>query len=322
MPDMEYRPLGKSDLMVSSVCLGTWAIGGMGWGEVNDRDSIAAIRKALDVGMTFIDTAHIYGKGHSEEIVGEALEGRRQEAIICTKVLTHWNEKDETWADCSYDGIMRAVQAALKRLRTDYIDVYLIHNFDPNTPISESMRAMETLLQEGVVRAVGVSWYNLEQLKEAQRCLPLHAVQYPLSMIRRRVIAPILPFCRENDIGVMAFAPLAKGLLTGKFDANATFPEDDNRSQNPNFQGEAFRARLAAVEALKPIAERYGKTLAQLAIAWDLSQPGVTTALAGAKRPEQVEENAGGAGWQISQEDLDEIERILAGLTELEIPIG
>jgi aryl-alcohol dehydrogenase-like predicted oxidoreductase len=318
MSDMAYRSLGTSGLMVSEVCLGTWAIGGMGWGEVDDQDSIAAIRQALDVGMTFIDTAHIYGRGHSEEIVGQALEGRREEAVICTKVHTHWNEKGETWADCSYDGIMRAFEAALERLRTDYVDVYLMHNFDPNTPISESMRALEKLLHDGAVRAVGVSRYSLEQLQEAQRCLPLHAVQYPLNMIRRHEIAPILPFCREHDIGVMAYAPLAKGLLTGKFDASTTFPENDNRSQNPTFQGEAFRERLAAVEQLEPIAARHGKTLAQLAIAWNLSQPGVTTALTGAKRPEQVEENAGGAGWQVSQKDLEEIEQIVAGLTDLE----
>jgi len=262
--------------------------------------------------MTFIDTAHIYGRGHSEEIVGQAIEGRRQEAIICTKVHSHWSEKGERWVDCSYDGIMQAVQAGLKRLRTDYIDVYLIHNFDPNTPIPETMRAMEKLLQDGVVRAVGVSRYNLEQLEEAQSCIQLHAVQYPLNIFRRREISPILPFCREHSIGVMAYAPLSKGLLTGKFDANTTFPADDNRSRNPIFQGKAFKEHLAAVDRLRPIAAGYGKTLAQTAINWNLCQPGVTTALVGAKRPAQVEENAGASGWRLKREDLDEIEKTLA----------
>jgi aryl-alcohol dehydrogenase-like predicted oxidoreductase len=304
--------------MVSAVSLGTWAIGGQGWGEVRDRESIAAIHEALDVGMTYIDTAHIYGQGHSEEIVGQAIEGRRQEVILCTKVFKHWNEQGEVWGDCSYDAIMRAVQAALKRLRTDYIDVYLIHNYDANTPIPETMRALEKLLQEGVVHAVGVSRYSLEQLAEAQRCIPLHAVQYPLNMLRRAEIAPILPFCREHKIGVMAYAPLSKGLLTGKFDATTTFSEDDNRSRNAVFSGEAFARRLAAVERLGPIAAKYDKTLAQLAINWNLCQVGVTTALTGAKRPEQVRENAGGAGWRIGQQDLDEIEQIVAGLTDLE----
>jgi aryl-alcohol dehydrogenase-like predicted oxidoreductase len=300
--------------MVSAVSLGTWAIGGQGWGEVNDRDSIAAIRKALDVGMTFIDTAHVYGLGHSEEIVGQAIEGRRQEAIICTKVYRHWNEKGERWVDCSYDGIVRAVQAGLKRLRTDYIDVYLVHNFDPNTPIPETMRAMEKLLQDGVVRAIGVSRYNLEQLEEAQSCIQLHAVQYPLNILRRSEIAPILPFCREHNIGVMAYAPLSKGLLTGKFNGSESFPEDDNRHRNPAFQGEAFVKRVEAVEKMRPIAARHSKTLAQLAINWNLCQLGVTTALVGAKRLEQVIDNAGGSGWRLTSEDLEEIDKIASDL--------
>jgi aryl-alcohol dehydrogenase-like predicted oxidoreductase len=268
--------------------------------------------------MTFVDTAHIYGNGHSEEIVGKAIEGRRQEVILCTKVYKHWNEAGEVWGDCSYDAIMRAVQAGLKRLRTDYIDVYLIHNFDANTPIPETMRALEKLLQDGTVRAVGVSRYNLEQLTEAQSCLPLHAVQYPLNMLRRAEIAPILPFCREHKIGVMAYAPLSKGLLTGKFSVATTFAEDDNRSQSTIFQGQAFAERLAAVQRLRPIAAKYGKTLPQLAINWTLCQPGVTSALTGAKRPDQVRDNAGGAGWRIAPGDLEEIDQIVAGLTDLE----
>lgn len=318
MLDLQVHSLGTSGLMVSAVSLGTWAIGGSGWGEVNDQESITAIHAALDVGMTFIDTAHIYGNGHSEEVVGLALEGRRQEAILCTKVFKHWNEQGEVWGDCSYDAIMGAVHAALKRLRTDYIDVYLIHSYDANTPIPETMRALEKLLQEGVVRAVGVSRYNLEQLKEAQSCIPLHAVQYPLNMLRCAEIAPILPFCREHQIGVMAYAPLSKGLLTGKFDATTTFREDDNRSRSAVFAGKAFAERLAAVERLKPIAAKYGKTLAQLAINWSLCQPGVTSALTGAKRPDQVRDNAGGVGWRIDQQDLDEIEQIVAGLVDQE----
>lgn len=216
MTDMAYRPLGTSGLKVSAVSIGTWAIGGENWGEVNDQDSVAAIREALDVGMTFIDTADIYGKGHSEEIVGRAIEGRRQEALIATKVANRWNEKGEVWPDCSYDYIMQAVQASLKRLKTDYIDVYIIHRPDPGTPIAETMRALEKLLQDGIVRAVGVSRYNREQIEEAQQCLQLHVAQYPLNILRRREITPILPFCRQHDVGVMAYAPLSKGLGTCK----------------------------------------------------------------------------------------------------------
>jgi len=318
MSEMEYRPLGKSGLEVSAVCLGTWAIGGLGWGAVNDEESIAAIRKAIDVGMTFIDTADVYGKGHSEEIIGQAIEGRREEVVIATKVASRWNEQAKAWTGCGYDYIMQAVQASLKRLQTDYIDVYIIHHPDPDTPIQETMRAMEKLLQDGIVRAVGVSRYNREEIEEAQKCLQLHVAQYPLNMLRRKEITPILPFCCEHDVGVMAYAPLSKGLLTGKFDATTRFPENDNRSKNPIFQGEAFKRRLEAVVQLRPIAAKYGKTLAQLAINWTLCQPGVTTALTGAKRPEQVIDNAGGAGWRIGQGDLEEIEEIVSGLTDLE----
>jgi aryl-alcohol dehydrogenase-like predicted oxidoreductase len=213
---------------------------------------------------------------------------------------------------------MQAVRASLKRLNTDYIDVYLIHRPDPNTPIPETMRALEKLLQDGVVRAVGVSRYNREQIEEAQGCIELHVAQYPLNILRRREITPILPFCREHNIGMMAYAPLSKGLLSGKFDADTSFPENDLRSQSPIFQGKEFRKRLDAVERMKPLAEKHGKTLVQLAINWSLCQPGVTTALAGAKKPAQVRENAGGAGWKIGQDDLDEIDRIVSGLEDLE----
>jgi aryl-alcohol dehydrogenase-like predicted oxidoreductase len=317
MSNMEQRTLGPSGLNVSAVSLGTWAIGGDNWGAVNDDDSIAAIREAIEVGMTFIDTADIYGKGHSEEIVGRAIKGRREQAIIATKAANRWNEQGEVWRDCSYDYILQAAQASLKRLQTDTIDVYIIHGPDPNTPIPETMRALEKLLQDGVVQAVGVSRYNREQIEEAQDCIQLHVAQYPLNIFRRGEITPILPFCREHSIGVMAYAPLSKGLLTGKFDTGASFPENDLRSRMGEFQGEAFQERLSAAEQMKPIAEKHGKTLAQLAINWNLCQPGVTTALTGAKKPAQVKENAGGAGWQLTQADLDEIERIVSGLTDL-----
>jgi aryl-alcohol dehydrogenase-like predicted oxidoreductase len=317
MSEMVYRPLGTSGIDVSTVAIGTWAIGGENWGAVSDGDSIAAIRRAIDVGMTFIDTADIYGRGHSEEIVGRAVAGRRQEAIIATKVGNCWNEQGEVWADCSYEYVLQAVRDSLRRLGTDYIDVYLIHRPDPDTPIPETMRALEKLLQDGTVRAVGVSRYDRAQIAEARSCIPLHVAQYPLNIFRRQEINPILPFCREQEIGMMAYAPLSKGLLTGKFDADTTFPEDDLRARSSEFQGETFLQRLRAVERLKPIAEKHGKTLAQLAINWSLCQPGVTTALTGAKTAQQVEENAGGAGWRLDEEDLERIEEIAAGLTDL-----
>jgi aryl-alcohol dehydrogenase-like predicted oxidoreductase len=314
---MEQRPLGKSGMSVSAVSLGTWAIGGANWGRVNDEESVAAIQEAIDVGMTFIDTADIYGKGHSEEIVGKAIKGRRDQVVVATKVANRWNEAGEVWPDCSYDYILEAVRASLERLQTDYIDAYIIHRPDPNTPIPETMRALEKLLNDGVVRAVGVSRYDREQIEQARECIQLHVVQYPLNIFRRQEIKPILPFCRLHEIGVMAYAPLSKGLLTGKFDSATTFPENDLRSGMGVFQGAAFTDHLDAVEKLKPIAARQGKTLAQLAVNWNLCQPGVTTALTGAKTPQQVRENAGGAGWRLTPQDLREIERLAQGLTDV-----
>lgn len=317
MSEMELRTLGNSGISVSAVSLGTWAIGGANWGAVNDGDSVAAIQEAIDVGMTFIDTADIYGKGHSEEIVGKAIKGRRDQVVVATKVANRWNEAGEVWPDCSYDYILEAVQASLARLQTDYIDVYIIHRPDPDTPIPETMRALEKLQQDGVVRAVGVSRYDREQIEQAQGCIQLHVAQYPLSIFRRGEITPILPFCRQHEIGVMAYAPLAKGLLTGKFDPTSTFPENDLRSGMQEFQGQTFKDRLEAVERLRPIAAKYDKSLAQLAINWNLCQRGVTTALTGAKTPQQVRENAGGAGWQLTAEDLREIGRIVDRSTDL-----
>jgi myo-inositol catabolism protein IolS len=316
MSGMEQRPLGNSGISVSAVSIGTWAIGGANWGAVNDADSVAAIQEAIDVGMTFIDTADIYGKGHSEEIVGKAIKGRRGQVVVATKVANRWNEAGEVWPDCSYDYILEAVRASLERLQTDYIDAYIIHRPDPNTPIPETMRALDKLLNDGVVRAVGVSRYDREQIEQARQCIQLHVAQYPLNIFRREEITPILPFCRQHEIGVMAYAPLSKGLLTGKFDSATTFPENDLRSGIGAFQGAAFKDRLDAVEKLKPIAARHGKTLAQLDINWNLCQPGVTTALTGAKTPQQVRENAGGAGWRLTTQDLNEIERIAQDLTD------
>ncbi len=316
---MEYRELGKSGIHVSEVSLGTWTISGGSWGETDDEESIEVIRAAVDIGMNYIDTAHAYGRGHSEELIGQALKGRRHDAIICTKVVSRWDEAQQKMVrDCSYDSIMREVRKGLKRLQTDYIDVYLIHSFDPGVPIKETMRALRTLLDEKIVKAVGVSRYNLEQLMEAASYIRLDAVQYPINILRRKETVPLLEFCRKENIGVMAYAALAKGLLTGKFDGSETFPDNDNRHRNPMFQGEEFRKRVNAVEKMRPIAARHGKTLAQLAINWNLCQTAATTALVGARRTDQVRDNAGGSGWRLTPDDLAEIERIIAGIEEPE----
>ena len=313
---MEYHKLGSSGIKVSEVSLGSWTFSGRNWGEIDDNESIESIRTAIDLGMNFIDTARGYGR--AELVIGEALKGRRDKAVICTKVVNRWQEDGSTVKDCSYGNVLYQAEQALERLQTDYLDVYLIHNYDPDVPIKETMSALAELLDQKIVRAVGVSRYNLEQLEEASRHIELHAVQYPLNIIRRCETVPLLDFCHEKNIGVMAFAALAKGLLTGKFTGNETFPEDDNRRGNAMFQGEGFRTRVEAVEKMKPIADKHGKTLAQLAINWNLCQKGVTTATVGARRSDQVTENAGASGWRLEQEDLEEIEKIVSHIEEPE----
>jgi aryl-alcohol dehydrogenase-like predicted oxidoreductase len=315
---MQYAKLGSSGIEVSEVCLGTWAMGGRDWGEVEDRQSIEAIRTAVELGMTFIDTADVYGHGHSEEVVGQALQGRREKVVLATKVGNRWDSEGNVTTDCSYDYILTAVEASLERLQTDYIDVYLIHKPDPNVAIKETMRALRRLLDDKTVRAVGVSRYDRSQIEEATRHIELHAAQYPLNIFRRKETTPILEYCRQQGIGMMAYAPLSKGILTGKYTGNEVFPEKDNRSSNPLFQGEEFRKRIEAAQQIAEIAKRHGKSPAQLAINWNLCQAGVTTSLAGAKTVEQVTDNAGGAGWRLTQDDLDEIERIVAPIEDIE----
>jgi aryl-alcohol dehydrogenase-like predicted oxidoreductase len=315
---MQYQKLGSSGIEVSEVCLGTWAIGGRDWGEVKDEQSIEAIRTAVELGLSFIDTADIYGHGHSEEIVGDALSGMREKVILATKVGNRWDDQGNVRTDCSYDYIMEAVQASLKRLKTDYIDVYLIHRPDPKVPIEQTMRALQKLLDEKIVHSVGVSRYDRAQIEEANRSVELHAAQYPLNIFRRKEATPILEYCSQKNIGMMAYAALSKGILTGKFTGEETFPDNDTRHNNPIFHGEEFKKRIEAADRLRPVAEKYGKTLAQLAINWNLCQPGVTTALVGAKTADQVRENAGGAGWRIKREDLEQIERIVSNIEDIE----
>ncbi len=322
-PAMEYHELGSSGIKVSEVSLGTHALSGDGWGEIDDEVSIKTISTALDTGMNFIDTAHAYGLGHGEEVVGKALKGRRGQAILCTKVGNRWDGKGNRWPDCSYDSIMESIEHGLKRLQTDYVDVYLLHFPDPQVDIKESMQAMSKLLDEKVIRAVGVSRFSLEKLEGATKYIDLSVAQYPLNALDRQFglqpgfnewhqIGPVLEFCRKRKIGVMAYGAIAKGLLAGKFTGSETFPQSDQRHKNAKFQGQAFRQWVEVAKKMKPVAEKYGKTLAQLAINWNLCQPGVVTALVGARTPEQVKENTGGSGWKLAPEDLNEIEEILA----------
>jgi len=309
---MDYRELGNSDLQVSVIGLGCWVMGGEFWGGADDAESVAAIRKALDVGMNFIDTADCYGWGRSEQVVGEGIKGRREEAIVATKVARTIDDDGNWGTDCSRRHIMEAVERSLSNLDTDCIDLYQLHTWDENTPLDETLRAMEDLVTVGKIRCIGCSNYTSDQLREAVGIANVVSIQPPYNMFRRKADEDIHPLCVDKNIGSVVYGSLFKGMLTGKFTADSAFAEDDMRAKNPEFQGEKCARNLACVEMLRAIADRYGKTVAQLSLRWTVQQPGVTVAIAGGRRPSQVEDNAGAAGWELSSADLKEIEAILA----------
>ncbi len=310
---MEYRRLGTSNLEISTIGFGGWAMGKSFWGDdVVDEDSIAAIRRALELEITFIDTAQIYGCGHSEQVLGQALVGYpRERVIIATKTGLQWDDEGKISHNNSPEFVLGSIQDSLERLRTDYIDLYQIHWPDDAVPLADTAAAMKQLFDAGTIRAVGVSNFSVEQMTEFMAVCPLHSLQPPYSLLNRKIEASILPFCREHSIGVLAYSPMARGLLTGKYGADATFPETDGRAGDGLWHGERFQRNLAAVAELKTLAATHSRTVAQLAMAWVLSQPGLTCALSGTKRPYQIEETAAAAGWQLSGAMLAAIDEIM-----------
>jgi len=307
--------LGESGFEVSKIALGTWAMGGTveTWGYVDDRESIAAIHQAIDLGVNLIDTAPIYGVGHSEEIVGKAIQGRRHEVLVATKCgLLFPRSKDQLPPRClSRESIIRECEQSLRRLRLDVIDLYQCHWPDPQTPIRETMDALTMLLHQQKIRAIGLSNFSCEEFAAAREFGPVHCLQLPFSLLQRRAADDLLPFCVEHKMAAIAYSPLCKGLLTGKFR-----PGDRPggiRARDPDFLGERFRRNLRIVDALKEIAAESDKTVTQLVINWTATSPGVTATLVGAKRPSQVVENVGGVGWMIADEDQTRIDRLLEG---------
>jgi aryl-alcohol dehydrogenase-like predicted oxidoreductase len=309
---MEYIRLGTSDLNVSRIGLGTWAIGGWAWGGTDRAQAVRAIRHALDQGINLIDTAPVYGMGLSEEIVGEAVaEHGRDQVIIATKVGLEWNDEGRVWRNSSRDRVFREVEDSLRRLRTDYIDLYQVHWPDPEVPIEETAESLHRLYQDGKIRAIGVSNYSPEQMDIWRQAAPLHSNQPRLNLFQTEELDTTFRYCAEHQIGTLTWGTLAHGMLTGKFTPDTTFPKDDFRHHSPMFQGEHFRQYLSAVDELKKLAEEKGKTVTQLAIRWALQQTGVSVALWGARRPEQLKEADGVMGWELTAEDLARIDRIL-----------
>jgi aryl-alcohol dehydrogenase-like predicted oxidoreductase len=326
---MQYNQLANSQVKVSAITFGAWAIGGWMWGGADKQDALRAIDKSLDLGITSIDTAPIYGFGLSEEIVGEALAGKRQQAQILTKYGMVWEGNrgqfgfKSEFANGSpidiykYAGkasVIQECEKSLRRLRTDYIDLYQIHWPESTTPIEETMEAVEQLLKEGKILASGVCNYSADQMKVAEKKVKQSTNQVPYSMVERRIEQEIVPYCLETGKGILAYSPLQRGLLTGKITDDYHFEKDDHRPNTPFFKADNRRKVNAMLNKLRPMAEQHQATLAQLVINWTIQQPAVVAALVGARDPKQVEENAKALDFTLSQEEIKQINTFLGEL--------
>ena len=315
---MKTKKLGWTDLELTRIGLGTWAIGGGGWdfawGPQDDERSIETIHKALDLGINWIDTAAVYGFGHSEEVVGRAIKGMSDKPVIATKCSRLWTEDGEIYGNLERESILAEAEQSLDRLGIDVIDLYQIHWPFPNEGIEEGWRAIEELIESGKIRYGGVSNFSVSQMQQAHEIHRIASLQPPYSMLRPEVEKEILPYCAENDIGVIVYSPMQKGLLTGKVDKEwvESLPQDDHRKNDEMFKDPGLSINLEVVAGLQHIAERAGRTVPQLAIAWTLRRPEVTAAIVGARRPGQIEETAQAAEWKLSQQELEEIDRLLA----------
>jgi aryl-alcohol dehydrogenase-like predicted oxidoreductase len=314
---MLTRRLGNSDLQITPIGFGAWAIGGggwaFGWGDQDDRDSIAAIHEALDAGINWIDTAAVYGLGRSEEVIARALEGRNPRPYVFTKCERVWNEKREIGRSLKTDSIRKECEASLRRLKQDVIDFYQIHWPEPEEDIEEGWSALKQLQEEGKVRWIGVSNFNVKQMQRIEKIAPITSLQPPYSMVRREVETEILPYAASQNIGVIAYSPMASGLLTGTMTREriAQLPADDWRRHNKNYQEPLLARNLRLVEILKTIAQKHQQTVATLAIAWVLRNPAVTGAIVGARRRGQVRDFIAAASWRIPDDDLQAIDGFL-----------
>ncbi|HQR07285.1 MAG TPA: aldo/keto reductase [Gemmatales bacterium] len=314
---MITRPFGNSDLNITPIGYGAWAIGGggwaFGWGPQEDADSIASIHEALDAGINWIDTAAIYGLGHSEMVVARALAGRPNKPYVFTKCARIWNDQREIGKSLKRESIRKECEASLKRLKVDVIDLYQMHWPEPDEDIEEGWETMARLKDEGKVRWIGVSNFNVEQLKRAQRIAPITSLQPPYSMIRPEVGTEILPYALSQNIGIIAYSPMGSGLLTGTMTREriAQFPADDFRRNSKFYQEPQLSRNLHLAELCKEIGKRHGKNAGEVAIAWVLANPAVTGAIAGARKPGQVAGFIRAMEWRLP---VDELARIAASL--------
>ncbi|WP_212368283.1 aldo/keto reductase [Acetobacter okinawensis] len=295
---------------VSRVALGTWAMGGSMWGGADDENAAKTIDTALDVGINLIDTAPVYGFGHSEEILGKALQGRRDRVVLATKVGLNW-QNGQVFRDSRKARVEEELDASLKRLHTDHIDLYQVHWPDPKTPFEETARALEKSVQSGKVHALGLSNFSPEQMDEFRKFAPVASIQPPYNLFEREIEKDILPYAVRNNLAVLAYGPLCRGLLSGKMTAEHVFTGDDLRKVDPKFLQPRFNQYLNAVQGLATIAEQHGKSLLALAIRWVLDR-GPTIALWGARKPEQITAVQDAFGWALSADDMAAIDAVVA----------
>jgi aryl-alcohol dehydrogenase-like predicted oxidoreductase len=287
--------------------------GANGWGPQDDQDSIDAINTALERGINWFDTAPAYGFGHAEEILGRALGQRRKDVFVATKFGLVWDDQWRITNNARYDSVIRECDASLKRLGTDYIDLYQQHWPDTiGTPVEDSMRAVDDLIKAGKVRFSGVSNFDVPLLERAETVRHVDSLQPQYSLFHREPEDTLLPYCREHGVGVVAYSPLASGLLGGTYTPDKTFPETDWRSGHPDFTGEGLRRNIARVDRLKEVAGRFDKTVAQLAVAWVLANPAVTAAIVGIRRPAHLLGVLPAADWTLDRETLSEIGEIMS----------
>jgi len=321
---MQTRQLGNTDMELTTVGLGTWALGGpwqYGWGPQDDDEALGAIVEAMEVGINWIDTAPAYGLGHAEELIGQILKQMTVIPLIATKCGLLWNEKKEKVSCLKKKSIRKECEDSLRRLGVDTIDLYQVHWPDPDEDLEEAWEEMARLADEGKVRYLGASNFTVEQMERVRKIYPRVSLQPPYSMLNRGVEDGLLEYCAQMNIGVIVYSPMQMGLLTGKFDNErlAGLAIDDYRRRVSHFQEPRFSAILNLVEKLKRIAERNGRTCAELAISWTLRQAEVSAAIVGARRPGQIAETVTASDWDLGEEDIAEIEELLS---EFERKVG
>jgi aryl-alcohol dehydrogenase-like predicted oxidoreductase len=304
--------LGRTELYISRLGMGCWAIGGHGWGKVRDEDSIRAIRCSLDNGVTFFDTADAYGLGKSETLLAEVLGPSITQVVIASKGGVRWNESGKVWSDISPAYLRLAIENSLRRLKVNCIPLYYIHKPDGVTPIQESIAALERMREEGKIGAIGVANFTADQLLLALQVAPVAAVQVRLNIFDRDASKELLGICRDHGINLVAWGALADGLLTGKFKANTKFSDDDHRSRIPQFKEDAFLRYNRCLKSLEQLAVNRGRKVGQLALRWVLDFEPFTCSLFGAKTDIQVMDNLGADGWSLTQEELSTIDFIVA----------